>query len=465
MSVWRRLAGHSLIYGLVGMAGSLASIALTPLYARYLGPADYGQLETLLALVQVVTIVAAFGAGSAALGLIIRPEGEPEGIAGSAMAVVGIVGAICLAAGLLAAPLVAGWLSMPVAWVRLVVLCGYVGALAQIPYAIWRARGQVWILSAFTLVQVLATLGLNIVQVAWWGHGAEGILQTLLVVQGSALVAGGIVLRRELFAGCHWVSMRAVLSYGYTHTCNSLANWVVQLSDRFLLMAAVAAAEVGHYTLGNKISFIGQLLLATPLAMAWPSFLQQMGRDETVARSFGRLFAGITAYGCGLFLLVSLFAREWILFFGGAGYLDALPLVPVLAAAVLVNAVMPLLLAGLGLSMNFRLYPAVTAVGSATNLLLNLWWIPIWGAPGSAWATLVAYLAAAWTGRMVSERVRPLPIDWRPIIVCLSLAGSLFLVGAAASLPWRLACLLCYPAGLLGWYGYQRRTRQQPQSV
>jgi O-antigen/teichoic acid export membrane protein len=38
-----------------------------------------------------------------------------------------------------------------------------------------------------------------------------------------------------------------------------------------------------------------------------------------------------------------------------------------------------------------RLLPLMTLVSAALTVGLNLWWIPIWGALGSAWATLVSF--------------------------------------------------------------------------
>jgi O-antigen/teichoic acid export membrane protein len=118
MSALHRLAGHSLVYGLAGMAASLASFVLTPLYARYLGPAAYGQLETLMAMTQIVTILSALGAGSASLSLIIQPAGEPPAVAGSALAVIGSAAVLWLLAGMAAAPWLAAMLHLPSLWVQ-----------------------------------------------------------------------------------------------------------------------------------------------------------------------------------------------------------------------------------------------------------------------------------------------------------------------------------------------------------
>ena len=49
-SNWKRLAKHSAIYGLGGLVSRFVALLLLPLYTRYLTPADYGAVETLVAL-------------------------------------------------------------------------------------------------------------------------------------------------------------------------------------------------------------------------------------------------------------------------------------------------------------------------------------------------------------------------------------------------------------------------------
>ena len=45
----KRLAKHSVIYGLGGLVSRILAVLLLPLYTRYLTPSDYGKVETLVA--------------------------------------------------------------------------------------------------------------------------------------------------------------------------------------------------------------------------------------------------------------------------------------------------------------------------------------------------------------------------------------------------------------------------------
>ncbi len=60
-----RLAQHSAIYGLGGLVSRFVALLLLPLYTRYLTPADYGAVETLVALAAILATVLRLGIASA----------------------------------------------------------------------------------------------------------------------------------------------------------------------------------------------------------------------------------------------------------------------------------------------------------------------------------------------------------------------------------------------------------------
>lgn len=447
-SALRRLAGQSLVYAVAGVAGSLASFALTPLYARYLGPADFGRLDTLLAFSQIVTIACAAGISSASVMLIIQPKGEAPATPSTALWLVTVLGLLWLPLAYLGAPWLSSWLNLPTTSLRLVAATGMLAALIQIPFNVWRSRGKAWLLAGMTFFQVLLTLGANLYQVVWRGQGVDGILIGLL---GAYAVVALIALR---LARSEWrdrpdpTTAKQLLAVGGTHVANSLSMWVVTLSDRFLLIAMVSATQLGIYSLGNKVATVVQLALAMPLALAWPGFLAQLGRDPAIAAKFGRLFEALAAYAGGLLVFLVIPAARWCHLVGGGGYAGAAGLVPLLAGGALLNALQPALLSGFSLSMKVRLYPAVSLSAAITNLALNLLLIPRWGAWGAGAATLCAFAVAAVIGRTLSQRLWPLPVPWRRVSAYALWAATLCLLAAPfQALAWQVLLVCLYPIG------------------
>ena len=55
----KELARHSAVYGLGSLVSRFIAVLLLPVYTRYLSPADYGLIETLIALSAVLTVLLA----------------------------------------------------------------------------------------------------------------------------------------------------------------------------------------------------------------------------------------------------------------------------------------------------------------------------------------------------------------------------------------------------------------------
>jgi O-antigen/teichoic acid export membrane protein len=72
-----------------------------------------------------------------------------------------------------------------------------------------------------------------------------------------------------------------------------------------------------------------------------------------------------------------------------------------------------------GKKTKFILYASAAAF--ALNLGLNLWWIPIMGMYGAAYATLLAYGAETVLTYFYAQRVFFLPYEWQRMLAPLAL--------------------------------------------
>ena len=61
----KRLARHSAVYGIGGLASRILAVLLLPLYTRYLRPSDYGAIETLIAGATILMVLLRAGIRSA----------------------------------------------------------------------------------------------------------------------------------------------------------------------------------------------------------------------------------------------------------------------------------------------------------------------------------------------------------------------------------------------------------------
>jgi O-antigen/teichoic acid export membrane protein len=111
---------------------------------------------------------------------------------------------------------------------------------------------------------------------------------------------------------------------------------------------------------------------------------------------------------------------------------------------------------GVGRARRTQFNWVVTGVAAAVNIVLNLLLIPPYGMMGAAVATIAAYttmfVGMAWW----SQRIYPVPYQWRRVATAAGAGIALVAVGkvTGGGLPVALLLALTYPLALflLGFY-------------
>lgn len=471
LSALRQLFAQSAIYGLGSVAGSMVSFLLIPLYTRTLTPAEYGQLETVLATYQIGLILFAFGMASSLYGTYFgRCQNEVERrelVTTAILLVLGVAGALtALAWGL--APAVSSRLpDLPLAYLRPTLLIAALGAVGLLPLSILRARQKPKVFVALTLTQLVLTVVLNLVHVGLFGMGVPGVLRSMAIVQGGlALVTlGGVFWKYppRFNPRLAWT----LLSWGGLHLPNSIAGWITQLTDRYFLLAFTTATQVGVYSLGSKLGMIVMVGLATPFSLAWPAYMYSLAeRDpEGAPRVFSAALTYLMLAASTAFLTLTLFAPEVLALVATDSYLGAAEVMPLLVFASVLACAHPVFLTGVNLARRFGFYLLFTGVGAALNLGLNFLLIPRMGASGAAVAKVASYGAVALLTCVVSQRLHPIPYDWKRLgklaLACMLafMAGHLATSAGGWSLPLRTLSFLAFPVLLyaLGFFTPQEK--------
>jgi O-antigen/teichoic acid export membrane protein len=69
---------------------------------------------------------------------------------------------------------------------------------------------------------------------------------------------------------------------------------------------------------------------------------------------------------------------------------------------------------------------AITIGGALVTILLNIWWIPLFGYTGSAWATFTCYAFMMVTSYLFGQKLYPIPYARKKLIAYLALTTLIF---------------------------------------
>ena len=254
--------------------------------------------------------------------------------------------------------------------------------------------------------------------------GAAEVLVVLWTVKRVGLVQGTAKFIPQ--------EARTMLLAGFPLVLTTLASGIYHRIDQVMLHKMSGDRVLGPYVIAVQLT---ELFSALPIALMtslFPALAQNADDEEKFKRYLGESYRFLLVVVFAACAVVTPVAAPMIELFYGKEYLPTASLlivliwseVPIFFAAALGSA-----LVAKGLQ---RYMPIGAAVGAAMNILLNLVWIPRYGALGASWATVISYSVSGIFYLLLITKTRPmvlhgLRIAIRPLLLTLAIAFGLSL--------------------------------------
>jgi O-antigen/teichoic acid export membrane protein len=251
--------------------------------------------------------------------------------------------------------------------------------------------------------------------------------------------------------------------FGLPLVPSALALWAINFIDRFFIAVYKGQAEVGVYSLAVRAASVIVFLMIA-FRLAWPAFAYSIEDDDAAKRTYSFVLTYLLFVCCWISLALGALA-PWIVQILAPtkpAFHRADEAVGILSFASTAYAGYTVLAIGIGRARQTQFNWIISGVAAAINIGLNFALIPPYGMMGAAVSTLVAYLALFVGMALNSQRVYPVPYQWRRVVMLSTVAIVLTTVGyELRSLPVSLALCFAYPLLLLplGFYLPAERAR------
>lgn len=165
--------------------------------------------------------------------------------------------------------------------------------------------------------------------------------------------------------------------------------------DQVLLKHFMDTATVGLYQAAVQLSEVWQFIPGLLLATLYPALVNAKTASADVYRA--RLYAlggALLIYSSAAAVITIFLAPIIVPALYGEAFIASVPILQAYAWSI-VGTVLSIFMVHLLVTENLRRVQIITGVvPMIINVALNLWWIPIYGAVGAAWATVVSYSIA-----------------------------------------------------------------------
>jgi O-antigen/teichoic acid export membrane protein len=463
----KRLGKHSVIYGLGGLISRILAVLLLPLYTRYLTPSDYGKVELLIAATAVLAILLQFGISNAFFRFYFDtpdPAGRVTVLRTSfwftmTMATVGLVVGLAFATEISRLLFASGGEAS-------LVRAAFVGLWAQLNYlqltALFRVEERSVAFVCASIANILITVSTTVVLVVALHKGPMGVvvgnfigtLAVYLALLGYRREQLGLEFDRQLF--------RAMNRFGMPLVPSALLLWVTNFADRFILVKLADAAEVGLYSVGVRIAS-AMILLLTAFRTAWPAFAYSIEDDREAKSAYGFVLTYLVLISTWVATALGLLSPWLVHWLAAPKFARASQVVGPMAFSTVAFAGYIVLAIGVGRARRTQFNWVVSGLAAIVNIALCFALIPDHGMMGAATATVAAYLVMFLAMAWWSQRVYPVPYQWRRVVTAAGAGIALVVAGKVAHTGLALSALLvvCYPLALAvaGFYLPAERKR------
>src|SRR5262249_6455258 len=249
--------------------------------------------------------------------------------------------------------------------------------------------------------------------------GVSGLYLADLVVTiavMTALLRWFAPLIRPIFSS---ESLRESLTFGLPRVPHAAAQQVVAVGDKFILPFFATIDNIGVSSLAVSFGLTQKLFLSA-FEPAWAPFYYATIREPDAPRVFrtvttygvailALLTAGLSAVGTDAFAAMT---HGRLLAPDDPRWSDVTTVITWTSIGVFLQGIYLLTSIGLNITKAPQFYPVATIAAAATNVGLNLLWIPRYGIVGAAWANGAAYAVQAALGFTFSQRFYAIAYDW-----------------------------------------------------
>lgn len=265
-------------------------------------------------------------------------------------------------------------------------------------------------MAIFALINITASLsmiGLNIFFVAGLKMGAAALILSSAIIQGLQLVLYLFLGRTRL--SIHYYDnqmIKKMLKFALPLIPIAIVGWILNLSDRYILLWYHGETEVGIYGIAARFS-AALAVFSNAVYMAYTTFAFDKQEDSNAQQQYSRILNAFFFMLGAVCFTVSIFSKEIIFLMTSKAYWSAYLLLPCILFGQLAYGINTIVGYGISFARKTQYMLIATTCGAGLNIILNFIFIPEYGMVAAAATTLISYVLMVTLSYIFSQRVYP----------------------------------------------------------
>lgn len=299
-----------------------------------------------------------------------------------------------------------------------VAVCSMICNLLYLPYSLYvRMENRMMLFAFVSAVSSILHIVFNILCLCVLHMGIYSLVVSTFLTQMLQVVLYRLSVRidrKKTFFDRKL--LRRMLKYSLPLLPVVIVSWVLQASDRYILLKICGEAEVGIYGIGARFGNL-VALLANGVYTAYTSYAFGKKEDQDAKKQYARILNDFVYAGLFFCIILAVFSSEIIRLMTTADYSGASLLLAPLVFSQLYNGVNTLVGYGIGFAKKTYYFLIATSAGAAVNVIANLIFIPRYGALAASYTTLGSIFIMTLITYLVSQRLYRISYDVRKVFL------------------------------------------------
>lgn len=439
MDKYKRLLSNTMIFAIGTFSSKLLTFFLTRLYTAVLEQAEYGITDLIQQSGNLLLPLITLGITNAVVRF-----GLDKGVRKSDVFTTGLLSLLGGIVVLLAVSPLLSQIDLIAQHIGLLCLFVLMSSLRSLCAQFVRAQNRIKLFAIDGILSTVTTIAFNVLFLVVFKWGVFGYIFSIVCSDALSVVFLFGMAKLHRFINVRGLDKSvsvSMLKYAIPMIPNTVLWWITNVSDRYIVSAVMGEAYNGLYAAAYKIPSL--IMLVSGIFMdAWQisAVTEEKERDKFYTKV-------MSMYSLLLFFMASViivFTRviPHVLF--DPKYYDAWQYIPLLVISMVFTCMVNFL-GSIYMVEKKSVRSLVTAAISAViNVVLNLWWIPLFGVNGAAAATLVCYLVVFAIRAVDTRKYIRIEWNWIRVIGCTALLlVQTVLLLLEVPLWWLWEVLLC----------------------
>jgi O-antigen/teichoic acid export membrane protein len=449
MGIFKKLASQTAIYGLSSIFGRFLNYLLVPLYTYYFSAAEYGVVSEFYAYAGFFSVFLLFGFETGYFRFRDKEHPQHDKSYSTALIFIVFINVLFFALILTLNSKISTALHYPnhpeyLRWFSIILM---LDAIGSIPFARLRAENKALRFASIKVIEILTTIALSLLFIVYFPKlNAQNLYPELAVIYDPAIGVGYIFIAnlaasivkfllltpqlKGLLWGFDWQLFKRLLRYCLPMVVIGFAGIINEMLDRALLKYLLPydtqtnLKMLGIYGACYKLSILMSLFIQAFRYAAEPFFFAYSDKNDAT-KVYAQVLKFFVIFCVFIFLVVTLYI-DFFKYFIGKEFRAGLQVVPILLMANLCLGIYVNLSIWYKLTDRTGMGAWVSLAGAALTVVLNLYWIPLYGYVGSAWATLACYASMAIVSYLLGQVYYPVAYDVKRILGYIGLGVGLY---------------------------------------